>query len=380
MKKQSRTVNLKSIFLLFLSWRIGLFLILFLSISFLPLNFNNFLGGGFKNYQIHPVILSWANFDGEHYLAIAKNGYRELDHSFFPLYPILMSLLGFGIKNNLVIAIAGILISNLSFLIVLIFFWKLLKMDYQQKQITWILMCLIFFPVSFYFASVYTESLFLALTLACFYFARVNKWWLVSLLGALASATRITGIILLPALLVEWWIQRKNSVSPLSLIFIPSGLIVYMVYLWITAGNPLAFYNELSMYGVQRSGNFVLLPQVFYRYFNMLTNVSTTNFIYWTISFEFAVTVLVMLVLIYGYFLRVRISYLVFGILAFILPTLTGSFSSMPRYILVIFPAFIAGGIMLSKLSLPSRILITIFLCFLLIIEAALFLRGFWVA
>ena len=74
-----------------------------------------------------------------------------------------------------------------------------------------------------------------------------------------------------------------------------------------------------------------------------------------------------------------RLSYAVFAILSFITPTLTGTFSSMPRYVLVMFPAFIVLGRWLEKHRRlrwawwGSSVI-------LLVIDLSLFLTGRWVA
>jgi Gpi18-like mannosyltransferase len=56
----------------------------------------------------------------------------------------------------------------------------------------------------------YTESLFLALSLASFYFARKGKWLTCGSLAALGAATRVNGIVLLPALIVEAFLNKDK--------------------------------------------------------------------------------------------------------------------------------------------------------------------------
>lgn len=156
----------------FLIWLGFLFVILYFSQKFLPLQ-KDFLG-----------ILPFSNFDGEHYISIAGRGYGFGEHAFFPLYPMLISFLGkiFG-STLLSFNIAGILISLISFFLGLIGFFKLVKIDYSQKIVQLSLIFLLLFPTSFYFASVYTESLFFALAVWSIYFAREKKWLYAAILG-----------------------------------------------------------------------------------------------------------------------------------------------------------------------------------------------------
>lgn len=110
----------------------------------------------------------------------------------------------------------------------------------------------------------------------------------------------------------------------------------------------------------------------------MLLEIRFSDPLYLTITVEALIGFLTPFLLIWGYIKGMRLSYLVFAGLAYLLPTLTGSFSSMPRYVLVIFPIFILLGIFFSK-----RRRLVLFLgivsMLLLAIETMLFIRGYWV-
>lgn len=386
MNKLLNNSDYRLIFFLFFSWKITLVVVAFFSFSYIPLNSSNFLGGGLSNYLNSPLIFSLANFDGEHYLNIAQNGYQNLEHSFFPLYPYSIQLLSFFSRDLFLLTIIGLIISNLTFFISLIYLWKLVILDYSKKIALIVIILLILFPTSFYFGAVYTESFFLLLTLISVYFARTNKRWLSGFAAGLASAVRVTGILILPLLVVEWW-QKNKSANNLAkvktfipLLLAPLGLISYMLFLYRRVGDPLAFYRELSIFGVQRQGHFILLPQVFYRYINILTTVNLNTYNYWISAQEFLSAVLCIICLYLGFKFKVRLSYLTYFFLAFLLPTLTGSFSSLPRYILVIFPLFLTLAIFLSKKSFKIKTSLFILIGILLIIQSALFLRGYWIS
>jgi len=75
-----------------------------------------------------------------------------------------------------------------------------------------------------------------------------------------------------------------------------------------------------------------------------------------------------------------RISYLIFAFLGFLLPATAGSFSSLPRYVLVLFPSFIVGGVVVANLPKPIKFVTMSILFIWLVVEASLFFRGYWVA
>lgn len=377
---------MNKIIMLFLSWRIILVIISAIAIKFVPLGSNDrFLGGGVLNYLFSPEVFAWANFDGEHYLAIAINGYKPLEQAFFPIYPTLISFFSkpFSydpISTITVSTISGLLISNIAFIFSLIFLWELLRIDYQQKIASLTLIILLIFPTSFYFGAVYSESIFMLFSILSFYFARKGYWFLATFSGIISSATRVFGVILLPALLVEAVKLKAPFSRAFWIIFIPLGFVGYMVYQFLTVGDPLAFYRLQELVGEQHQSGIILLPQVYFRYIKMLSTVDIHNPIYQTIVLEFAVGIAFFLLPIYGYFKKVRLSYLVYAMLAFLLPTIQGSFSSVPRYVIVFFPSFLALALLLN--NLPKFLKITFFvISFLaLFVETSLFLRGYWVA
>lgn len=374
----------EKIIILFTFWRLLLLLTAAAAIAFLPLAGNNYLGGGYDNYINLPILYSWANFDGEHYLSISLYGYQRLQHAFFPLYPLMIYLIGkiiniFSSFTTINFLIIGMLISNLSFLLALKIFYKLLRLDYNEGLSFLVISILLIFPTSYYFASLYTESLYLLLSIGCFYFARQRKWFLSSILGILATATRIVGIFLLLGLLIEW-LKDKKLANLLKISFIPVGMLVYLFYLELSTGSALSFYNELATFGDQRGGNFILLPQVFYRYFNILSSTPISAYTFFVALFELATAILIILTLILGYKMNIRRSYLLYSLCSFLLPTLTGSFSSIPRYVLVIFPVFIILADILYKVPRTVRIATLCLSSIILVILTSLFLRGYWIA
>jgi len=378
--------SFSKILLLFLFWRIVLVLVMLVAVNFIPLGYKDrFLGGGPRNYSISPEIFSWANFDGEHYLSIAIVGYRGLEQAFFPVYPMLISFFAkpFSIDSLSTIissTIVGLLISNIAMLFSLYFLWKLLRIDFSSKAVWLTIILLLVFPTSFYLGSLYNESLYLLLSLISFYFARTGKWFWAGIFGAISSATRIFGILLLPVFLIEAYQQRAKFSKFFWVFLIPLGLGLYMLYQYILVGDPLAFYRLQKIVGEQHQSGLTLLPQVYFRYLKMLTTVDITNPIYQTIVLEFFVGILFFILPLIGYFKKVRVAYLLYALLGFLSPTIQGSFSSVPRYILAFFPSFLVMALFLDKFPRLLKILIISASFILLTFETILFIRGYWIA
>jgi Gpi18-like mannosyltransferase len=328
-------------------------------------------------------LYSWANFDGVHYLTIAEKGYvgTALIQAFFPLFPLLVRAVNTLIGNFI---ITGLFLNTLFSFLLLISFRKLLEIDYD-KQTAWLgTLALFLFPTAFYFQAFYTESLFLWLVISSFYFARKRKWWLASLFIGLASATRIVGILLVPAILIELFSQYESKTfrlwwkHSLAILLGGIGFLSYALYLWKEFGHPLFFMQVQSEFGSGRQETVVLFPQVVWRYIKILKTYRPFGLMYVTFVQEFVVAILGLLALMRSWF-TVRKSYVVFSTLAFLVPTITGNFSSMPRYVLTSFALFVLVGQILNKSKLAQVIYFTLS-TLLLVFNTILFIQGYWVA
>ena len=373
--------DFKKILLIFVFWRICLLLVSFFSMKLLPFKpsfpYYDAILARLSPYQF---IWHWANFDGPHYITLAEKGYigTGLIQAFFPLYPLLMGLFDKIVKNPLY---SGLLISNFSFLFGLYFFEKLVKLE-KIKQPKLVLVFLLLFPTSFYFGSLYSESLFFLLVVLSFLFIRQKKWWRASFFASLASATRLVGIFIAPAILWEYWQsqkQKKNYFQALFLAFLSiGGFLLFCLYLNKNFNDPFYFVKVQNAFGASRqTDKLILLHQVVWRYLKMMLTIRNNNILLFSVTQEFLISLLVLGLLIWAAFKKMRRSYLIYSFLSFILPTLTGNFSSMPRYVSLIFPIyFIFASIKKPKVR---WLILSVFLI-LLIINTALFLRGFWVA
>lgn len=384
-------MNFSRILRLFLIWQV--LILVFTAIAFhtLPLRVL-YIGGAdqtsFTNpqpYIRNPLLYSRANFDGIHYTDIARRGYGLFQEAFFPLYPSLIKWLSVYIKPP---ALAGIAISSVSFIVGLWFFVKLIGLDYRGRIVLFTVAALLAFPAGFYFTFVYTEGLFFLLVISSFYCARRGLWGRAAILGSLASYTRLNGIILFPALLIEWWFQHQNPdpghTRPhwrhlLVLGLIPLGLLYYMLFLHQTTGDPLAFIHVQQLFGQGRSDKIILLYQVFWRYIKMVWTVNRADPLYFTIWLEFVTGTIFSVISVINFF-RFRYSYAFFSLATFLLPSLTGTFTSQLRYVLLCFPAFILIGIWLSNASKISRVVYFGISIILQIICLMLFVRGYWIA
>lgn len=373
---------------LLLVWRIALFFILFFALSAFPLQFN-FLGGGLSNYLEQPYLWSSINFDGEHYFSIAQNGYKPLQYFFFPLYPLLIGYITEIIGQTTVrYALSGLFLSHIALFFACLGIVKLVRMEFDDTIAKYTILMILLFPTAFYLVSYYTESLFLALSVWSFYFLRKKNWFLASILAAFLCATRIIGIAIIPAFLIEAYVEEKKFISRSMMKAVLSSLIallgigLYMLFLQKRTDDPIAFFTSLNMvYGEQRSNSLILLPQVYFRYFiRILPNLSYSFWpLVYTTYLELITAILFFVLSIVSFF-KLRLSYTIYMVGTYIIPTLSGSFSSFPRYVLVFFPGFIIMALYASKFPRVLKATLFSVIGILLFISMSLFVRGYWIS
>lgn len=347
---------------LFFAWRIVLVVIELIAPLLWPLRVG-FLG------PVH-----WANFDGIHYLSIANVGYQQYQQAFFPVYPLLIRHFSFLPIPPVYIALG---ISHIAFFLGLVFFYRLIRL-LNKKWGIWPMVFFLAFPTSFFFAGVYTGSLYFLLIVAAFYFAEKKLWLVSSFFAMIASATRLFGVFMLPAFML-WAPNKLFRIPSRWLAIIPLGLGLYMVYLYQTVGDPLYFFHAQPAFGAERSGDsLILLPQVLWRYAKIITIAAPTTISYLIAIIELIAFIFACVVLWIGVAKRILPpSYLFYSFLVLIVPTLTGTLSSIPRYILSAFPLFFIVGSM-HNTGLKA-LLLGIFLCGL-VLMGTLFLQGYFVS
>lgn len=380
---------MKRIVLLFLSWRLLLFIPLIVAQAFVPYRLGYaytsplyFLSD--KHSLIsHFLLLPWANFDGVYYLLIAANGYT-VNAGFFPLFSLLLHLLTsvFGriLAFDPIQYFTALFLVTLYFLLSLILLYRLIGLDYKDNIAILSLIFILLFPTSFFFATIYSEGLFLLLSVSSFYFARTNRWFLASLCGGLLTATRLVGIAIIPALILEFIKQEKTlfKLKSLFLLLTPLGISAYMLFNFLKWGDVFYFIQAQGDFQNNRSvTTFVFIPQTIFRYIKILTSLMPSQFEWWIGLLEISTFTFVSILLFVAWKKRLRPSYILFALICFLIPVSSGTFTGLPRYALVLFPIFITLALIKSKMVKLSYAIICFVLLFILFM---LFSRGYYIA
>ena len=326
------------------------------------------------------LLAVWGRWDAVHYIDIATIGYHGTDMAFFPLYPLLISIVGRILGNHL---IAGLLISNVALFFGLLYLYKLVEHEFDRHVARRAIFYISVFPTAVFFSAVYTESLFLMLTVASFYYMRERNWWIAAVFGFFAALTRVEGVLLVVPFAIEWatanWddlrarrFTRRDIVQFAPIAIIPLGLALYMALLWVLSGDPLYFSHVQSNWNRHLAAPWTAI-------FNSIHQIATSSSPQTVVNqiLELVFTSLMIGVLIAG-FRRLKPSYIAYMALSILVPLSTSSLMSMQRFALVLFPMFAIFGLWGARptinnaivaLSLPLLGLFTV-----------LFVNWYWVA
>jgi hypothetical protein len=198
------------------------------------------------------LVAPGARWDSVWYLSIAQDGYGDHTRAaFFPLYPALAEGVGLPFGSALV---GGLVVSGACFLAALCAIHRLAAIELGEALARPAVLLVAFFPVSFFFSAVYSESLFLACSTGAFLAARRERWLWAGLLGGLAAATRSIGVLLV--LPLAWlYLFGPRSLGPRPgwrypvrwsaawLLLVPVGLGAYLSYLAADGIDALAPFH-----------------------------------------------------------------------------------------------------------------------------------------
>ncbi len=350
--------------------------------------------GAVGNLLAAPV----ARWDAAWYLVIAHYGYRpdlgaftSSRTAFFPLYPIgIRGVSDLGVPPVL----AGVLVSIGAFCLALYGIHRLttleltrcdggpdhrrllsrgssLLADGDAQVARLAVMVTAFAPMAFYFSAVYSESLYLALSVGVFWCARQGRWASAGALGLLAGATRSTGLVLVVPVLIlylygpredravdffgRWRPRYKLRRDVLWLSLIPVGIVLYMSYLALSGGNAFAPFHAQEVWSRQFAGPYLgvwdgakaaidglrqlLSFQREHIYFGAGTGSPFVGASHNLMLFAFLIAAVVMSI---GVFRRLPLAYGVYVLAALALPlsypVSSQPLMSLPRFLLVLFP------------------------------------------
>lgn len=292
---------------------------------------------------------TFTRYDSGWYFGIARYGYEFVEGgrsnlAFFPLYPMLMRYgglaLGGGREN---VYLAGIIVSWVAFLAAMVLLYRIARTYLSDEDAERAVVFAAVFPFAFFFGVVYTEALFLMLTLGAFLGFRTGRFWLGGLAGALVTATRVNGILILPALAWLAWTTAGRDRSRLwraavGLALVPLGIGAYSLFTWSASGNPLEWMESIRRWNYHPGGApwtpvVTLVVNLATRPVTYLTTDPVAP--YDTLNGSMAIVAIAAIPFVWR---RFGAPYALLMIANLWLPLSSGTFEGLGRYCAVLFP------------------------------------------
>ena len=295
--------------------------------------------GYFGAGAFHSLLGPLEAWDGVWYQRIALHGYllvpgRQSDPAFFPLYSVLLKLVG---VTGLPVAATAVLLSNLVFLAALLAFDAFTAELFDRELARRATVLLAVFPTTYVCSMIYPESLVLFVASLTGLLALRGRWSACAATAAVAALARPEGILLaLPILgcLVEQWRslrpgERARGVG--AVVAGPTAALSFPLYLGWSLHNPLAWSAAQAAWG--RSFR---VAGIYDASAGIAHQLSSRPWAYR----DFLACTLTLVLLMIGRRVGAPSTWIVLGAAAVLVPLGSGSFESDARFALPAFPVY----------------------------------------
>ena len=315
----------------------------------------------------HPFLAGWAQWDSGWYYQIASHGYsrvrgQQSTIAFFPAYPVVVRAVtrvagGAYVDGIVVTLLSGVVLAGL------LLRWL---RDRLSPLAAWTAFGLaLLFPYAFYvYGVVYADALFIAAVVGSFLLLDADHPVLAGLVGAVATAARPVGVVLIVALAVRalerrgalrppgggWVDLRRARPADAGVLLSVLGLVAWCAYLWSRFGDPLAFATAQAAWH-QGAGPHTWLKVQF---FHDVADLRSPRA--WVLFMAHPALTIAAACLIPRVFRRFGVGYGVYVLLLIGLSALsTKNFFGMARYLLAAFPCFaVLGELLVDRARLRT--------------------------
>ena len=185
------------------------------------------------------------HWDAIAYLNIARAGYPDhlsyLD-AFLPGYPLMVRGATLLARDPV---LAGWLVNLAAEGVALWYVARLVQLERDRAAAHFAVWILALAPTAIFLTATFTESPFIAAAAASLFYARSGRPNAAAAAAAMATAFRLTGLALLPALALEQ--LSRDRWRPTARLFwlavIPLPLLAYCAYMQVHAGDALAIFH-----------------------------------------------------------------------------------------------------------------------------------------
>src|SRR5688572_29521874 len=194
-------------------------------------------------------------WDGPNYMTIARTLYDVAPDNpllayvrtptyflrHLPVYPLLVRALSLvGYQQAL------LLVSVLATCVATLLFYRLCRDVWRLPSPTFLTVVFLFLPPRWlvYRSTGSTEAVYIALVLAAILFFERLQVGRASVAGALATLTRISGLMIAPAFAMVLLLRRRKLSDLAWLLLVPAALGLYFFFCYSRTGNFLEYFSQ----------------------------------------------------------------------------------------------------------------------------------------
>jgi hypothetical protein len=335
-----------------------------------------------NHWELLQYLRALCVYDCNAYERLALNGYEGRpsgfdkgdanNWAFFPFY----SILAWAVSRltGLSVLAAGSVLTAVLTVWAAILSWPLFDKNFRA----YFLFCFFLFlgPFSYYFTTLYTEALFILLTVAGFVMLRQRDYVTAGVTGALMSATRSTGLLFMAAIVIaalqnhlkdggtaggffrSLW---KRTDLLLAVALVPIGISCFAIFLWLHSGDALAFQHIQRAWGRAFANPFWNLWLTVSQQFKSGNTTTISTDLAFGIAAIFGMTMSAIMAW------KGKWDWAIFSLFGVLLPLSTNAYS-MLRFVVGLAPVLIVAAVLFSRwkwlfwLLLPVLLILDVFL------------------
>ncbi len=302
------------------------------------------------------VLDGLVRWDAWSYLKIAEKGYLGDGHeAFFPVLPLLLRGVGTMVGGPVV---AGVLLSNVAFVVDAVLIYAFARQTLSVVASRRAVVFFVVHPSTIFFSSIYTESIFVLLATSSLLLARRGRIASASALACVATATRMPGVALMPAIalyaldrvrLRGWRLRLGDVGNFLCVALVPLGLVLFAWHLKARVGDAFAFMHAGHLWGRTLAPPWVAFEN-FFAYRGPI------------VGFNWSEAVVVVLAIVGAglSFRRLELPLAVYSAVCLLLPLSSGMLSSAQRYSATVVPLYLVAALV-SRRPAVQFALLTVF-------------------
>jgi hypothetical protein len=332
------------------------------------------------------VFGDWLQWDAWWYVAIAEHGYTyRPGHmsavAFFPVYPLLVRALAATLPGG--VPVIAMVVTAVCGLVTLLLFHRWCSRRLSSPAALLAVTALAFYPYAwFLYGTGYSDAFFLVLVMSAFLSLEADRPVLAGLFGALATATRPTGVVLVigliavvldrRGLLARKAVRSRIRGADFGVLLSIAGLATWCTWLALRFGNPFAFIETEGARGWNQSpGPRTWLKSAFFEHLHAAPRV-------WVPLVVQAILCLAFVAAVPAVCRRFGRGYGIYVLATAVIPAIsTSDFMGVGRYLLPAFPVFALIGVRLETRRLAARFVPAV-MASTLVAGTALFASGYY--